>query len=142
MVRACGGTGPGPYCPGMGTTSDAAPLAVVGGQVLTELVDVTSDLAALDGDGWWAVVLPFSGEPVCARFASRRPARPWPGPPWPGVTGDIPFSAALDDLGEVFLARFEKGAWNYYSREQLGIPKGYIPKRDRVSRGVESASLQ
>lgn len=62
--------------------------------------------------------------------------------PWPGVTGDIPFSAALDDLGEVFLARFEKGAWKYHSREQLGIPKGYIPKRDRVSRGVESARLQ
>jgi branched-chain amino acid transport system substrate-binding protein len=62
--------------------------------------------------------------------------------PWPGVTGDIPFSAALDDLGDVFLARFEKGAWKYYSREQLGIPKGYIPKRDRVSRGVESAGLQ
>ena len=61
--------------------------------------------------------------------------------PWPGVTGDIPFSAALDDLGEVFLARLEKGAWKYHSRESLGIPGGYIPKRDRVTRGVESAAV-
>ncbi len=41
--------------------------------------------------------------------------------PWPGVTGDIPLSATLDDMGEVFLARFEKGSWNYLSREDLQI---------------------
>ena len=61
-----------------------APLAVVGGRLATELVDVTSDLGALDSEGFWAVVLPFSGEPICARFANVRPARPWPGPPWQG----------------------------------------------------------
>lgn len=54
--------------------------------------------------------------------------------PWPGVTGDIPLSAALDDLGEVFLARFENGRWRYYSREDLDIPRGYIPPRDRAQR--------
>jgi len=41
--------------------------------------------------------------------------------PWPGVTGDIPLSATLDDRGEVFLARFENGGWNYLSREDLQI---------------------
>lgn len=56
--------------------------------------------------------------------------------PWPGVTGDIPLSAALDDVGDVFLAKFENGDWKYYSREQLDIPRGYIPPRDRVSRSV------
>jgi ABC-type branched-subunit amino acid transport system substrate-binding protein len=56
--------------------------------------------------------------------------------PWPGVTGDIPLSAALDDLGEVFLARFEGGRWRYYSRGDLQIPRGYIPARDRVSRAL------
>ncbi len=56
--------------------------------------------------------------------------------PWPGVTGDIPFSAAMDDLGEVFLARFEGGRWRYYSREDLQVPRGYIPPRDRVSRNL------
>ena len=63
---------------------DAAPLAVVGDRLATDLVDVTSDLSALDSGGFWAVVLPFDGEPVCARFARVRPARPWPGPPWRG----------------------------------------------------------
>ena len=61
--------------------------------------------------------------------------------PWPGVTGDIPFSAVLDDLGEVFLAKFADGHWTYHSREQLGIPRGFIPKRDRLSRGEETTSL-
>jgi para-aminobenzoate synthetase component I len=64
------------------------PLAVVGGWLATELVDATSDLAALDGSGFWAVVLPFEGEPLCARFAHVRPARPWPGPPWVGPPRD------------------------------------------------------
>ena len=59
-------------------------LAVLGGRLLTNLVDVTSDLSALDGSGVWAVVLPFDGAPVCARFAHVRPAVPWPGRPWTG----------------------------------------------------------
>jgi len=42
--------------------------------------------------------------------------------PWPGVTGDIPFSAALDDAGEVFLAFYENGRWHYRSRAELGLP--------------------
>lgn len=49
--------------------------------------------------------------------------------PFPGVTGDIPFSSVLDDIGEVFLARFEGGRWKYYSREDLQIPKPNIPRR-------------
>ncbi|MHC4219618.1 MAG: ABC transporter substrate-binding protein [Planctomycetota bacterium] len=57
----------------------------------------------------------------------------WPGA-WPGVTGDISLSAVLDDVGEVFLARLENGAWRFYSREDLQIPRGYIPPRERTSR--------
>jgi ABC-type branched-subunit amino acid transport system substrate-binding protein len=60
--------------------------------------------------------------------------------PWPGVTGDIPMSAALDDLGEVFLVRYESGEWKYYSREDLKIPRGYIPARDRVTRDSAASS--
>ncbi len=44
--------------------------------------------------------------------------------PWPGVTGDIPLSAVLDDMGEVFLARCENAKWKYDSRSDLGIPRG------------------
>jgi para-aminobenzoate synthetase component 1 len=66
-------------------TVDLPPVAAVGGRVATDLVDVTSDLGALDGEGFWVVVLPYDGAPVCARFAHVRPmvgspARGWVGP--------------------------------------------------------------
>lgn len=62
-----------------------APIAAVGGSVASELLDVTSDLSALDSTGYWVVMLPFEGTPLCARFGQRRPmtgkpARHWIGP--------------------------------------------------------------
>jgi branched-chain amino acid transport system substrate-binding protein len=51
--------------------------------------------------------------------------------PWDGVTGEIPLSAALDDLGEVFLARRENDQWKYYSRADLDVPRGPVAPRDR-----------
>lgn len=71
------------------------PLAVVGDRLLTELVDVTSDVTALDGSGRWAVVLPFGGPPICARFARSVPARPWRGRPWVGID-PAAWSSSLD----------------------------------------------
>jgi len=53
---------------------------------------------------------------------------------WPGITGDIVMSACLDDVGDVYLGKRENGRWKYYSRADLGIPRGYIPPRDRISR--------
>lgn len=50
--------------------------------------------------------------------------------PWPGVTGNIPLSAALDDLGDVYLAKYEDGRWSYHSREDLEIPRGKGPPTD------------
>jgi para-aminobenzoate synthetase component 1 len=71
-----------------GRTGGVEPLAVVGGRLCTELLDVTSDLAALDSEGFWAVVIPYDGRAVCARFANVRPAVPWPGAPWRGPASD------------------------------------------------------
>jgi hypothetical protein len=59
--------------------------------------------------------------------------------PWKGVTGDIILSACLDDVGDVYLAKRENDKWNYYSREDLKIPRGYIPQRDRVNRPLATA---
>ena len=78
--------------------TDAAPLAVVGGRLCTELLDVTDDLAALDSGGFWAVVLPYDGAPVCARFGHVRPATPWPGRPWQGPSLDA-WRTSLDRDG-------------------------------------------
>ncbi|TDE42178.1 anthranilate synthase component I family protein [Nonomuraea mesophila] len=60
--------------------------AHLGGVLATGLRDVTTDLAALDGQGWWAVVVDYEGKVTCARFDRVRraplpaPARPWHGP--------------------------------------------------------------
>ncbi len=62
--------------------------------------------------------------------------------PWPGVTGDIPFSAVLDDIGEVFLARFEGGRWRYHSRQDLQVPKGKVPRRQPESVGLAPPKVQ
>ncbi|MGH9275655.1 MAG: anthranilate synthase component I family protein [Acidimicrobiales bacterium] len=80
----------------MSRPASSEALAVVGGRLATGLVEVTSDLAALDSNGFWAVVLPFEGAPICARFASVRPARPWPGRPWCGPAADS-WTSSLDE---------------------------------------------
>jgi len=60
--------------------------------------------------------------------------------PWPGVTGNIALSAALDDVGEVTLAKYVDGEWLFFTREELEIPRGEIPARDRVNRSVVQAT--
>ncbi|REE94787.1 chorismate-binding protein [Thermomonospora umbrina] len=57
--------------------------AHVGGTLATGLADVTSDPAALDSGGWWAVVVTYEGKVTCARFTDVRPGRP-PAAPWRG----------------------------------------------------------
>jgi para-aminobenzoate synthetase component 1 len=66
-------------------TSELPAVAAVGGRLATGLLDVTGDLGALDGEGFWVVVAPYDGAPVCARFERTRPmvgrpARRWVGP--------------------------------------------------------------
>jgi branched-chain amino acid transport system substrate-binding protein len=56
--------------------------------------------------------------------------------PWKGVTGDIMLSACLDDVGDVFLAKRENGQWNFYSRDDLQMPRDYTPPRDKVHQPV------
>lgn len=55
------------------------PLARFGDRVATGLLDVTSDPAALDSTGFWAVCADFEGRLTCARFADVREA-PVPAP--------------------------------------------------------------
>jgi para-aminobenzoate synthetase component 1 len=67
------------------SSSSGDPYAWFGGRLATGLVDVTADLTALDGSGWWAVVVDFEGAVRCARFddvsEAALPAGPWPGVP-------------------------------------------------------------
>ncbi|MFF7260243.1 chorismate-binding protein [Streptomyces sp. NPDC008159] len=62
--------------------SDLPPLARFGNLVASGLADVTSDPAALDSSGFWAVRADFEGGVVCARFSDVRHEpvpRPVPG---------------------------------------------------------------
>lgn len=59
--------------------SSRTPLARFGDRLATGLLDVTSDPAALDSTGFWAVVADFEGALTCARFADVRHA-PVPAP--------------------------------------------------------------
>ncbi len=45
-----------------------APAARFGSQIATDLAEVTSEIAALDRGGRWAVAFPYRGDPVLARF--------------------------------------------------------------------------
>ncbi|MBO3752089.1 anthranilate synthase component I family protein [Streptosporangiaceae bacterium NEAU-GS5] len=93
--------------------------AHVGGRLATGLRDVTSDLSALDGSGWWAVVVTYEGEVTCARFDSVRdaplpePVGEWHGPApeaWRSSLGEREYEAGVravrDDIerGEVYQA--------------------------------------
>jgi len=84
------------------------PFAVVGGFVASDLGDVTSDLSALDSTGWWAVIMPFDGAPVCARFDRRRPTsslprsqQEWFGPSrsaWESSLSEAEFAQRVDAI--------------------------------------------
>lgn len=64
------------------TAADEA-WARFGDRTAVGLVDITDDPAALDSAGWWAVVVPYDGPAVFARFSDVRP-RPTPSGRWVG----------------------------------------------------------
>ncbi|MFJ8156654.1 chorismate-binding protein [Streptomyces sp. NPDC094468] len=73
------------------------PLARFGARLATGLLDVTSDPAALDSTGFWAVCADFEGRLTCARFGDvREEAVPVPVPGrWRGpALGD--WTSSLD----------------------------------------------
>lgn len=51
-----------------------------------------------------------------------------------GVTGAITLSPTLDDVGEVYLARYEDGQWIYHGRDDLQIESDKLLRLARVSR--------
>ena len=118
------------------TSQPVPPYAWFGGRLATGLVDVTDDVAALDGDGWWAVVLGFEGAVRCARFAEVR-AQPLPAAPWPGVpTTDWASSMSREDY-VTGVARVREGiaAGDYYQVNLCRVLSAPLP------RGADMAGL-
>jgi para-aminobenzoate synthetase component 1 len=77
--------------------ADSEPVAIMGGQVMSGLMDCTSDLAALDSTGRWAVLVPFDGPVVCARFAEVRPYPVAATGGWPGLRDGAVWRTSLDE---------------------------------------------
>lgn len=87
-----------------------APMARFGGLVATDLREVTSDPAALDSSGFWAVVADFEGRLVCARFGRLRRAQvpaprtgAWQGPAagdWTSSLDRTAYSAGVRRIRE------------------------------------------
>jgi len=75
------------------------PVALLGGHLATGLADVTHDAAALDSEGFWAVVADFEGHLTCARFRDVRPVddRRVPTVPWRSPCADA-WTSSLDRL--------------------------------------------
>jgi para-aminobenzoate synthetase component 1 len=88
------------------TRADGA-WARFGDRTAVGLVDVTSDPAALDSAGWWAVVAAYDGPAVFARFDDVRPcaapAGRWVGPPrssWTSSMSREQYLAAVEAVRE------------------------------------------
>lgn len=79
--------GAGPVTPGR-----------AGGVLATGLAEVTSDPAALDSHGWWAVVVTYEGKINCARFTNVRTA-PLPYAPWRPPVGA--WTSTMDEAAYV-----------------------------------------
>lgn len=128
--------------------SAADAFAVVGGHLCTGLVDLTSDLAALDSEGFWAVVIPFRGDPWCGRFSTVRPARPpsyplWPGPRWCGP--DVrAWTSGLDRRGfeeAVARIRSEIAAGDVYQVNLTRRVRAPLPRPARNAHTTDIAAL-
>jgi para-aminobenzoate synthetase component 1 len=96
---------PSPRCPsharslgryGAGVADvDPEAFAWLGGRLAVDCVDITDDPAALDSQGYWAVVATFEGALTFARFAAVRAAPlPSAAAPWPALDG--PWRSSMD----------------------------------------------
>lgn len=83
-------------------SSSPAPVAAVGGVIASDLLDVTSDVSALDSSGFWVVMAPFEGDPLCARFSQSRPMTGRPARSWHGPSAQS-WTTSIDREG--FIAR-------------------------------------
>ena len=110
------------------------PFAWLGGRLATGLLEVTSDVSALDRAGWWAVVLGFEGDVTCARFSDVRRAAP-PTAPWPGV----PLTAWSSSLSQQeyvdAVERIREGiaAGDYYQVNVCRVLSARLPAGARLT---------
>lgn len=83
------------------------PIAWLGGQIARDLLDVTSDPAALESSGRWAVVIDFEGAVTCLKFADWRVGRisevagTWHGPAQRDYSSSLDRESYCQAVGKV-----------------------------------------
>ena len=114
------------------TTADEA-WARFGDRTAVGLRDVTSDPQALDSAGWWAVVAPYDGPAVFARFDDVRPAAAptgrWVGPApdaWRSSMSREQYVAAVETV------RDHIAAGTVYQANVCRVLAASMPQRDAV----------
>ena len=118
-----------------GSYAGSAAVFAQAGWVASDLRDITDDLSALDGGGWWAVALPYDAPPVLARFARpyRAPVPPargrWPGADpgsWTSSLDRAAFEAGVAAI-RCRIARGEVYQVNLTRRLSTRLPAGADP---------------
>jgi para-aminobenzoate synthetase component I len=89
------------------------PVFLAAGRLARDLQEVSTDPAALDRPGFWAVLATFEGELTCARFGHVEQYRPVATPPWHGPAHDA-WRSSLDRVAylravEAIRARIARG---------------------------------
>jgi para-aminobenzoate synthetase component 1 len=115
------------------------------GRVATGLLDVTDDPAALDSEGFWAVVADFEGRLTCARFAQIRPAADHPADPggWRGPDRTA-WHSSLDRAGYtdgVRRIREQIAAGEVYQANLCRVLRAALPDPDRCDVDALTARL-
>lgn len=118
------------------------PIAHLGGLLGSDLVEVSDDPAVLDAGGRWAVVLPYAGSPVLARFAEWHPsgpgefAGPWLGPRhWASSADETSYIRGVERVREVIA---EGGVYQANVCRVLSAP---LPEPARADMGGLHALL-
>ncbi len=124
------------------TTHAQDAVAHLGGQVARGLVEVAHDPRVLDEGGRWAVVIPYDGSPLFARFAEWAPgtaeqvAGPWSGP--------TSWTSSMDERGYVDAVEHVRGciaAGGVYQANVCRILTGRLPDPERADVGGLHALL-
>ena len=75
-----------PPCPAPSPPTSRWPWSAAGWRPTWSTSPTTWPRSTQPGSGPWCCR--SRAQPICARFANVRPARPWPGPPWRGPPAD------------------------------------------------------
>lgn len=124
------------------TRSGPEPVAHLGGLVARDLEEVSADPRVLDRGGRWAVVVPYAGAPVLARFRDWRPGPPeavagrWQGPSaWSTSLERDGYMAAVERIRERI------AAGEVYQANVCRVLRAPMPDSERADVGGLHALL-